>query len=436
MNDIPHVRTIPRSRSGAGLLDPEQLLSHVASGRGWWLWLVIRIYGVLTLSVHGLVNRDLDLYAGWARRWAGGELPYANFNLEYPPGMLPFLLLPSETNLAYSAAFVASALFADALLFLLLRRDGASLGAGLWLLLPLLLGPVTWCRTDIFVALALVGGVIAARRPAPGAAALCFVAAAALKLWPVVLIALVLPLLAPGLRLRFLLWSAVSGSALLVTVTSIFGLGGLHWMLNYHADRGLQVETLAAVPLHAARLAGADLKVGLGYGSLEFPAASMEALLLLLTLSLLLGLLRCAALALRSRTRGSNDLALLVLGTTLVIAATGKVLSAQYAIWIVAAVAISIDRLERRVAIAAAAAAYLITTQYVFPFTFAQIVEGTPLALMAAIAHGCALAWLCWLGLSAIGFWRFDRTRLGTSTAGQQEPLRLDRALQSALPIH
>ncbi len=373
------------------------------------MWALVRVYGLVTLSVHGLVDDDLDLYARWARLWSQGARPYADVALEYPPGILPFLRLPAQTDLTYAIAFVSLALLADLVVLVLLRRAGARSGAGLWLLTPLLLGPVTWCRTDVFVALALVAAVHAHRRGCAATSAVCLTAAASLKLWPAVLLVLAVPLVEASRRRRFIIAGALSAGAVGLAPFLVFGGHGLRAMLDYHAERGLQVETLAAAPLHAARLFGADLEVVLQHGSLEFPAADVSGLLLALALLTLVGLARCAQLVLRGSWRAEHDLAGLVVCVTMVVALSGKVLSAQYAVWILAAVVLVVDSSARPHRLAAAAAAFLMTTQYVYPFTFGGLLEGSAVSVAAAALHAACLVWLAAEALSGAGFGRPSR---------------------------
>lgn len=379
------------------------LLASRLLRRPWLTWALIRLYGVLTLSVHGLVDDDLDLYAGWARRWGGGERPYADFPVEYPPGLLPFLWLPAADGLTFRVAFVALALGADALVLLLLRHSSGRIGAGLWLVLPVLLGPVIWCRTDVFVALFLALAVHAWRRERAMLSAAGLVAASSLKLWPAVLLVLAVPLLQVGRRAAFV--GASAGGVLVASTLPVvaFGGAGLIDMLAYHAHRGLQVEALAAAPLHAARLFGADLDVRHQFGSLEFPPEAVGWVLTALSVMLVLGMLRCAALARRAAT--GTDLAVVLVPVVLVVAATGKVLSAQYAVWIVVAVALLVDRVTSPHRLLAACGAFLLTTQYVYPFTFGGLLDGSRVSLLAAVVHGGATLWLCHAGLSATGFW-------------------------------
>lgn len=330
---------------------------------------------------------------------------YVDVPVEYPPGILPFLLLPVGTtgfDLQYAAAFVALAVAADALVLWLLRRDGLAAGAGLWLAVPLLMGPVMWRRTDVFVALALVAAVSAGRRGRAATAALCVVAAASLKLWPAALLVLALPALPAPVRRRFLVVGAATGGAVGAAVTAAGGLPGMVWMLEYHAHRGLEVESLAATGAHLLVVLGADLVVVPAFGSLEFSAADVAPVLTACSVALVVGVVACGWVASRAHRCGPADLATVVLALTLVFAMTSKVLSAQYAVWIVAAVATAVDATRHRSQLAAAAAAVLLTTQYVFPITFGSIVAGSGAASGALLLHGAALLWLAVVGARAV----------------------------------
>ena len=144
---------------------------------------------------------DRHLYRTFAERIVGGEIPYRDFFVEYPPGALPVFVLPTAAGGQYAVAFkVLMALLGGAAVgfaALALGRLGRH-GAALWApvlaaaLVPSLLATLSvntydvWPAFLVAVALwALLGG------RAPVALALLGLATAA-KLVPAVLLPLFL----------------------------------------------------------------------------------------------------------------------------------------------------------------------------------------------------------------------------------------------------
>src|SRR5438094_2783044 len=83
-------------------------------------WLITRAAGVLMLcgtipywSHFGRVNGDVQLYKIWSDQLLHGLLPYKDFAVVYPPGVLPFLAVPHTSTNMYVAEFVGLALVAD-----------------------------------------------------------------------------------------------------------------------------------------------------------------------------------------------------------------------------------------------------------------------------------------------------------------------------------
>lgn len=115
------------------------------------------------------VTMDPQLYDEWAGQVLDvGQVPYADVRIEYPPGALPFILLPSVVapSQPYLLGFVAEMFLVDAVglfgLMILARRWGSRLGPWLWVLALPLLGPLSWARLDIVPAVATIWVIVAA----------------------------------------------------------------------------------------------------------------------------------------------------------------------------------------------------------------------------------------------------------------------------------
>jgi hypothetical protein len=141
---------------------------------------------------------DLALYQRFGERLLGGEIPYRDYFVEYPPGALPAFVVPALApsadyvwvfkTLMAACAVAALAALADALVSLgasTLRLYGGIATAAL---LPLALGTVVLNRYDLWpTALALVS-VALLLRGRDGAGLVAAGVGTAAKVVPVVLV--------------------------------------------------------------------------------------------------------------------------------------------------------------------------------------------------------------------------------------------------------
>ena len=212
---------------------------------------------------------DIGLYADYGGRALGGEIPYRDFFIEYPPGAVGTFVLPALGHpelTAYSARFVfemiAWTLLALASMSLVLRALESSLGHHLAALgrvvalAPLLLGSITFKRYDaapaaltaVVLALA-VAGRLRWSGFATGVAI-------AVKLYPLVLLPV---LVAAGWRRGG--WregvtvaaSAVAGTAAIALPFLLLAPLGVYESLGFQISRSLQMETPAAAFLLAVQ---------------------------------------------------------------------------------------------------------------------------------------------------------------------------------------
>lgn len=366
--------------------------------RQWLLFWSIRLAGMFIVGgqlpyYHGEVGLfgDVKIYRGYAGLLQAGILPYRDFQIEYPPGILPLLYLPASSEPGFRGAFFTAAVAADAIILLLLLRAGRHRGAWLWVTTPLLLGPIVWARLDVFVALALVIATLAHERSRYRTGGVALAVAALLKLWPLLLLVPAVMLVTTTKhRVRILLSAMVTLFAVLAPLLAVGGGGGLLHVLWYHAHRGLEIESLAAVPLHLARLAGLRIGLNHAYGSVDFARPATNAILVVTTVASILSWTAALSYAIvrRGRTATLAQHLLLLTGLTL---AASKVLSPQYVLWGVAACALALDLLPSPRALAASIAALMLSTQVLFPFSFSDAVNGSWRALPILLAHAGAV---------------------------------------------
>lgn len=368
----------------------------------WIAWCVIRLAGVALLAgtlFYPQVDQDVVKYTYWAHLLYGGHLPWRGFNVEYPPGLLPLMLIPGGVAV-YELQLIGLALLADALIVKLLwRARPRGLGTWLWLLLPIALGPMLWVHLDIFVAVALVGFVVALREGRWRIAGACLAAATLLKLWPIVILVVIWRLIPAEGRRTVGAWAIGVLAAVTVPILAYGGGPGLLWMLHYQGGRGLEIETVWAWPAVVARRFGASVHPVLGHGGVELSISGL--LSVAATVALPLALVGLTAYVWRDRGRRLT-LGLATLTTVAVVLLLSKVLSPQYAIWAFAMVAVVVDERPTRTArsrgvLAAATILLAATTQLVFPFAFISLYFGGTWGIVAATLH--ALVVIGWVGV-------------------------------------
>lgn len=273
---------------------------------------------------------DLDVFYGYASKIVHGAVPYRDFGIEYPPGALaaivpPALGSPGEHTYAARFAWAMLALLAVTILVLARRPRAAYLVA----LAPLVLGPVVVKRYDVLpMLLTLVALELALRRRYAWAGAALGLGTA-VKLYPVLL----LPLLLVLAWRRALAGFVVACAAVFVPFL-VIAPHGVVASIQDQVGRHLQIETpLASLALLAHSLGLISVGVvseahtyGLG-GASGFALAALTTVLFVGALALIW---RRAPKLVRSR----EGLVLAWVATLCVAVVFGRVLSPQYLIWL------------------------------------------------------------------------------------------------------
>jgi uncharacterized membrane protein len=177
-----------------------------------------------------------------------GRIPYRDFPVEYPPGALPVFVAPAPFG-NYAGAFawlMAACGVALVAVLAFVRRSAAFYAA----LAPVLVGSLILSRFDLWPSLLLVAALAAllSERHALGWALLG--AAAAAKLWPLV----VVPLALVWTVRRGRAPTVLAGTAVVAAAFVPFAVVAPHGLwesLHGQATRPLQVESLGAAFLTA-----------------------------------------------------------------------------------------------------------------------------------------------------------------------------------------
>lgn len=340
---------------------------------------------------------DTPIYEQYGDAVLAGAVPYRDFAVEYPPGALPAFILPAlAPGGGYRAAFEALMLVCAAGAVVLVGRTLARLGvspARLYLgtafpaVATGLLGTVVLTRFDYWPALLTVAAVagVAAGRDVLGFAALG--AGIAAKLYPAVLLPVLLVEVARRRgRRRALrgLAACLAAAGVVLAPFAVLAPHGLAHSFGQQAGRPLQIESAgSALLLVAHELRLYDPVVVSSYGSQNLVGGAAD---LLAALSVALQALAVAAswvLFLSDRGAPRDVLAACALAVAAFVA-FGKVLSPQYLIWLIPLVALVGGRAG--VAAGALLLACCGLTQLWFPAHYWDLValQGTPIALLAA----------------------------------------------------
>lgn len=346
----------------------------------WAVWAIGRLLLVaivLRIIPWAEMFNDLAIYARWVQEaLSHGRFPHDEM-WQYPPLAAPVMVLAAVLP-GDAAGYVLLLLGVDASIMAMVaaqaRHRGATSGRRLWALAPLVVGPLLLARFDVVpTALAVAAVALAAR---PGASGAVAAVGAWVKVWPILVVAGLRRHDLPRAALGVVAASVVIAGVLVATTTDPLSfVGG-------QRDRGLQIESIAALPFLVARAVGLDVEVVYRYGAHEVQAPGAEtvaAALPVLTLALLavVGLLRLTG---RLERLGAADVAL---ATVLFSVATSRVFSGQYLIWLMGLAAVALSdpgtRMRHTIRLLIAVG---VATQVVYPWLYSALLDGSPVAVL------------------------------------------------------
>jgi Glycosyltransferase family 87 len=334
------------------------------------LWAVATLAGAVVLAVSwGVLHVgpfddaeivDTPVYQEYGEAMLDGEVPYRDFEVEYPPAALPVFLIPALAGqddyrnvfeaLMLVCGFAALAAMAYALAVSGARPARVYTAAAIVALAPIALGPVVLTRFDLWPA-ALVAGALAALAADRSRLGLGLLAvAAAAKLYPLVLLPLALVYVGRRRGRREALVSLgvfVAASAAIVLPFAVLSAGGVAESVTRQGGRPLQIESLGAALLLAGHQLGLyEPTVVSTFGSQNLEGSLPDALAAMQT-----GLMVFAVAAIwaffavgaATRPRLFAAAAAVVAGFV----AFGKVLSPQFLIWLIPLVPLVLAADER-----------------------------------------------------------------------------------------
>jgi hypothetical protein len=336
------------------------------------------------LDRHQIV--DTPVYQRYGDAMLAGQVPYRDFELEYPPAALPVFALPSlgpaeHYRSGFEALVALLGVATVAAVAVTLRALGAGperllAGCALVGLAPLALGTVVLTRFDAWPALLLVlavGAAVSGReRLSLGLLGL----GAAAKVFPAVAVPLVL--LAAWRRggLRHALAGLAAFAAVAAACLAPFAALSPHGLADAftkQASRPLQVESLGSALLLAAHQLGAYEPTVISSSGSQNLAGSLPDGLASVSTAIQILAVAAVWVLFAARKGGAAELPAAVAASVCAFAAFGKVLSPQFLVWLVPLVPLVAGRLG--VLASGLLAVVLVLTQLWFPQRYWDLVD-------------------------------------------------------------
>jgi hypothetical protein len=358
------------------------------------LWLATRAV-LLVVSLNprlysAALFGDVRFYGAKVERMFQGELPYRDVATEYPPGSVPFTILPGlvvGTGAGYRLAFACEMLAVDAVGLWAATRLARVVDPArprriplAYVLAMVAVGPLLVLRFDLVPAVCVLVAAAMAAEGRFGWAAAALGYGTAAKIFPGVLAPLLVLGLVPALGWwRSLLRTVppfLAGFGLTVVPALALSVRGTADSVLYHVQRGVQIESLWANLIGIAHLFGLPAQTIYGFGAYDLASevsGVAKALSGVFTLAALAG----AAWLVwrRARARGGLGPAdwagAFTLGTFAFVLPS-RVLSPQYVVWLCAPMVGLAAVLAGRRALWTLVAAALVS-QVIFPFRYTQL---------------------------------------------------------------
>jgi hypothetical protein len=358
---------------------------------GWLatrVWVLLSGFGIIFYPKSEFLFSDVRLYDWWAGNIADSFFPINDPMWQYPP-LAAVVFLAGYLIAGNTVGFVFLALLADFAIYWLLFRRGREMQNStpvlIWILAPLIMGPIILGRFDVFVTLAAVAALLSVGQSRKFGIAIAV--GALLKVWPVLLL-LATP---KGAALKVIAWFAftfATGSLLL----------SLWWSESFsfiggQRSRGLQIESVGALPYQLWNAGPSNVSSAFQFGAIEVVASGTTLVSLLITLVgiALLGILFFWRVSGRLSSANPADIALLAVLISIV---TSRVLSPQYMVWVLgllAACAFAPQQNFRRILGLIFISAGI--GQFIYPWLYLDFQQG---GFYAVAAHTIRILTLLW----------------------------------------
>jgi hypothetical protein len=346
---------------------------------------------------------DVRLYATWTILLSDRQFPVGDAYWQYPPGAGVLFALSRYAGPDPVFGFIVLAFFADLALLALLMNTGRKNsgvgrfnGAWAWVIGGLAVGPVLVARFDIFPTVFAVAAVLLATKPVRSGVMAAI--GALLKAWPILMLAVISRRQLPKAVIAAIVTAMVG-----VLAINAWASGGISF-LGEQSERGLQIESVGALPYMIAGALGFDQNVVLRYGAYEFVMSGVGLIGLAITAIglLLFALIAVLRLAGRLEQTPPGDIALALI---LIAVASSRVFSPQYDIWIVGlgAACIADPRTRLRKVVIALIVMSAITS-VIFPWAYGSLMDTAPYAVVLQVIRIVLLVGCTVIALKSVAF--------------------------------
>ena len=362
-------------------------------GPRWQLFLFVLllscIYWGLFTTIYNTPYSAKGIYFDYTSLVLQGQVPFIDFNMEYPPLALLFFILPRLASSAlptftlfYKAEVLLAILIGLFLIYLIARRMGKAPWKIMlvYVLCILAVGPILAEQFDIFPAILTLGSLYAFITGKNKAAWALLVLGAFIKVYPLFLAPVYLAIALRNRHYR----SAGAGILTGILIGAVFtlpflimGLDNIRSLADYHWQRGIQLEsTYSSFLLMGDKLGLDSVSLVFNFGSWNLSGGLADTLTKLSGYLLLILLLIGYWYIFRRTKPGKSQstrigaYALLVICIVLI---TSKVLSPQYLIWLMPLVPLLVQR-GRYIILGV----FILTgaiTYYLFPHAYLELID-------------------------------------------------------------
>jgi uncharacterized membrane protein len=359
-----------------------------------------------------------------------GLVPYKDFLVEYPPGVLPFILLPrlvASDEVTYRLFYMLGIILIDLLgLFLLgyyVRKHGFSQRFRfavnmIYTALPAIIMLVAYQRMDFILAVLVLTSVILLDSGRRMAAWSVLGLGVAVKLFPVVLAPVYL---ISAYRQKMLKKDILFGiPAAIATVAVVWipfiMVAGQNFFvfLKYHGQRGIQAESFYSTFLFVAYKMGYQIKTRFSFGSWNIESSLSPVLaggsFLVMVILLVYVLLHCFRIS-QNEDWDLGDIPRMAALMILAFIIGGKVLSPQFLLWCMPLVIICLkEDYPVRITVWTVTGLIFVMSYCIFPLLYkALIVDFNTCAIIVLVVRNCLLMYLFYLLLRAGNVYNKDR---------------------------
>ncbi len=360
------------------------------------------------------LSDDVGLYFGWAEKYYQNLIPFKDYQIEYPPFALIFMLLPYffggrsiETYRIVFSVINGLLLLIPCVFFILYQKKywKALVFIGLLLLFP---AEIIFQRIDVQMAILMFLSLASFEEKQVNTAVVFLALATSLKFIPIILLPVLILLIRNPKKM---VWPAVIFLTTIGITLLPFFLRGVTvsealYFWDYNKNREIQLESTWST-LGMIFFQPVNVYTAYGAKNLEFAVSKILAgwaiYVSVLSLLVVYGV---------SYWKKMNNTYLIACLSLMVLILFNKVFSPQYLLWIIPLIPALMEPLTRlhRILFGSLMAAIIVFTHLVVPVYYLQLIELQPFAVvLLSIRNILFLIAVIYL---FILFWQYGQKRL------------------------